>query len=109
MNDGMRKTVVYNPAAYLEDILLRICDARDAQIQDFDTSFMDGTPITKLNVSLAELGVTEIKFIEQGTFLLYPLYLANSRLLGSYDPSCLVFLLDFSSTPHSRKVLRLTP
>ena len=66
MNDGMRKTVVYNPASYLEDILLRICDARDAQIQDFDTSFMDGTPITKLNVSLAELGVTEIKFIEQG-------------------------------------------
>lgn len=46
--------------------MLRICDARDAQIADFETSFMDGTAITRLNVSLSELGVTEIKFIEQG-------------------------------------------
>lgn len=35
-------------------------------MSDFTCFFVDGTPITKINVPIAELGVTEIRFIERG-------------------------------------------
>lgn len=63
------KKVVYNPATFLEDLLLRFCEVKEVSLSDHLVMFMDGTPILKLNVSLAELGVQEIKFIEKtGTF-----------------------------------------
>lgn len=57
--------MVYNPATYLEDLLLRICEVKETNLSDYNVMFMDGTPITKLNVTLAELGVFEIKFLDR--------------------------------------------
>eukprot|EP01125_Pyxidicula_operculata_P012730 TRINITY_DN4194_c2_g3_i2.p2 TRINITY_DN4194_c2_g3~~TRINITY_DN4194_c2_g3_i2.p2 ORF type:complete len:291 (-),score=84.54 TRINITY_DN4194_c2_g3_i2:852-1724(-) len=78
MQNGLKKSVVYQPQKKLQSILDKICSARDESISNFTISLMDGTPLSdviaekipEISIELVtlqqlfeNLKVSELKFL----------------------------------------------